>query len=74
VGLLEHLPQTEREVQVGHLERLRQVGQVVRLQQVERLELLAVVQHLGLLVQAVFKVTDTPQLHRQHLHWVMQEL
>jgi hypothetical protein len=25
-------------------------------------------------VQAVYKAIDMPQLHRQHLHWVMQEL
>jgi hypothetical protein len=25
-------------------------------------------------VQAVYKAIDTPQLHRQHLHWVMQGL
>jgi hypothetical protein len=74
VGRLEHLQQMVQEGLVGHLEHLQQRVQVGHLRQVERLELLAVVRHLGLLVQAVYKVTDMPQLHRQHLHWVMQEL
>jgi hypothetical protein len=33
-----------------------------------------VAQHQVHRVQAVYKAIDMPQLHQQHLHWVMQEL